>query len=1052
MKTSNNLNKENSNKIYFQNSFNYLKITIIIILNVLFSNYSYSSLPYQTNTGPGTSADFIITQTSGSITVTNGKTYIINSAFNGSVTFEHWNNGGILKINNNNVNITASALGNNCQIMVLPNASLNLNSNSSMNGNSSFYVYTNATATINNIGLNATTVKFINYGTTNITNWDGTVTGLITNYAYFKAIENTSTSSSTPLVNYGDLIFQNNLSANNVVTNYNYLNVNGDFSINNSTTLNNYCKIDVGGSMYFTNTTVNNAPSSGTSIIVANLLKCNTGTVIKLNNSSLISTQNLECYGTIQGDGTTVSTVKVAGSFVNMWGSYIKSKIELIGVSTTAPAGATFQTGAVYSSIANSTNYIPSSDCSPGVGVLQAADLSIVKSVNNSTPNIGNNVSFTLTATNNGPLNATGVIVNDTLLSGYTFVSATPTVGTWSAPKWTIGSLNSGSSATLTIVATVKSTGIYANTAYISGSQTDQLSSNNISGVTLSPKCSNVSYSPIAGTYNVPQSISLTSATSGATIRYTTDGSTPSQANGTVYTTAISVGTTTTLKAIAYKTGMTDSDPVSATYTIQLLTVANPSFSPSAGTYSAAQSVAISSATVGATIRYTTDGSNPSETVGTIYTTAVNVSQNTTLKAIAYKTDMINSGIVSGVYNIKCASPAFGVAAGTYNIPQSISLTSATSGATIRYTTDGSTPSQANGTVYTTTISVGTTTTLKAIAYKTGMTDSDPVSADYIVFLDMDGDGVGDNDDEFQNDSVRAFNNYFPANGPGTLVFEDSWPSKGDYDMNDVVVDYQFRNIVNSNNKLVETYATFVLKASGAGLNSGFGFQFPNSNINASDINVSGYIHNAEPSYINVNNNGTEANQDKPTIVVFDNVFKVLQHPGVGTGINTTTGLPYVTPVTITIHITYTNNTYNEQQLDIAHFNPFIIINKVRGKEVHLPDYSPTSLANPSFFGTIEDNSNVGLNRYYKTKNNLPWALNLYESFSYPTERTPINEAYNHFIDWVISNGTLYTDWYKNNAGNINNSKIFTHQVKSSVSGSKNINNDNIKVITDKIK
>ena len=75
---------------------------------------------------------------------------------------------------------------------------------------------------------------------------------------------------------------------------------------------------------------------------------------------------------------------------------------------------------------------------------------------------------------------------------------------------------------------------------------------------------------------------------------------------------------TTTLQAIAYKSGMTDSSVTSGAYTIQQ-PVAAPTFNPAAGTYTAAQSVTIGTATSGATIRYTTDGTTPSATVGTLY-------------------------------------------------------------------------------------------------------------------------------------------------------------------------------------------------------------------------------------------------------------------------------------------------------------------------------------------------------------------------------------------------------------------------------------------------
>ena len=165
-----------------------------------------------------------------------------------------------------------------------------------------------------------------------------------------------------------------------------------------------------------------------------------------------------------------------------------------------------------------------------------------------------------------------------------------------------------------------------------------------------------------------------------------------------------------------------------------------------------------------------------------------------------------------------------------------------------------------------------------------------------------------------------------------------------------------------------------------------------------------------------LNTNGTEQGQNKPTIIVFDNAFDVLQYPGSGYGINTIPGITYVSPVTITIHITYTPNTYTAADLDITHFNPFIIVNKERGKEVHLPDYAPTALVNPAYFGTGDDKSNPSQGKYYKTANNLPWALNLSSTFSYPIEKAEITKAYLHFIDWVLNNGTLYTDWYTNTA------------------------------------
>lgn len=157
--------------------------------------------------------------------------------------------------------------------------------------------------------------------------------------------------------------------------------------------------------------------------------------------------------------------------------------------------------------------------------------------------------------------------------------------------------------------------------------------------------------------------------------------------------------------------------------------VATPTFNPAAGAYTGP--ITISTTTSGATIRYTTDGSNPSETNGTVFATPITLTSNTTIRAIAYKAGMTDSNIASAAYTFTVATPTFSPSPGAYTTPVSISTT--TSGATIRYTTDNSAPSETNGTVYSTPISLASTTTIKAIAYKTGFTDSTVASGTYTI-------------------------------------------------------------------------------------------------------------------------------------------------------------------------------------------------------------------------------------------------------------------------------------------------------------------------------
>ncbi|MCX8059389.1 MAG: chitobiase/beta-hexosaminidase C-terminal domain-containing protein, partial [Spirochaetes bacterium] len=238
---------------------------------------------------------------------------------------------------------------------------------------------------------------------------------------------------------------------------------------------------------------------------------------------------------------------------------------------------------------------------------------------------------------------------------------------------------------------------------------------------------------PQGGTYSEPVTVSISCPTPGATIRYTTDGSNPSQSNGTVYSTPININSTTTIKAIAYKSGMNDSSIASETFTINLNQVAPPIISPNGGTYINSQTVTITTNTSGATIRYTTDGTIPSSSYGNIYSGPINLTTNTTINAIAYKGGMTDSQVTSAIFNIKVAAPTFSLASGTYNGTQSVNINCSTSGATIRYTTDGSNPTPTYGFLYTGAINISTNTTLKAIAYKSNMTDSDITTSTYYI-------------------------------------------------------------------------------------------------------------------------------------------------------------------------------------------------------------------------------------------------------------------------------------------------------------------------------
>jgi hypothetical protein len=235
------------------------------------------------------------------------------------------------------------------------------------------------------------------------------------------------------------------------------------------------------------------------------------------------------------------------------------------------------------------------------------------------------------------------------------------------------------------------------------------------------------------GVYTTAQNVAITCTTAGAQIRYTTNGNDPTETSA-LYSTPITMplNSVTTLKAKAFLSGWLPSPISSATYAITG-TVATPSFSVPAGTYTSPQTVSISCSTPGAQIRFTTNGSEPTA-ASALYSAPLTVSETTTLKAKAFLLNWATSATATAVYTITgtVATPAFSPPGGTYTSAQTVSIACATAGAQIRYTTNGTEPT-ATSTLYSAPISVNATTTLKAKAFLTSWNPSPTATAAYVI-------------------------------------------------------------------------------------------------------------------------------------------------------------------------------------------------------------------------------------------------------------------------------------------------------------------------------
>jgi hypothetical protein len=250
-------------------------------------------------------------------------------------------------------------------------------------------------------------------------------------------------------------------------------------------------------------------------------------------------------------------------------------------------------------------------------------------------------------------------------------------------------------------------------------------------GGTGVPIAATPTFTPGTGSYTSSQTVTISDATAGTTIYYTTNGTTPT-ASSTAYSSPITVSASETLEAIAVETGCTNSPAATAAYTINPVLPA-PSFSPAAGTYTTSQSITISDATAGTTIYYTTNGTMPT-TSSSVYSGPITVSASETLQAIAVQTGYATSAAASAAYtiNLPAATPTFSPAAGTYSSAQTVTISSTTPPATIYYTTNGSTPTTSSA-VYSGPITVSSTETLQAIAVATGYSTSAAGSAAYTI-------------------------------------------------------------------------------------------------------------------------------------------------------------------------------------------------------------------------------------------------------------------------------------------------------------------------------
>jgi uncharacterized repeat protein (TIGR01451 family) len=217
--------------------------------------------------------------------------------------------------------------------------------------------------------------------------------------------------------------------------------------------------VNAGSPLIYTLTVTNNGPSPATGVKITDTLPA--GAIFASASPACTGTTTITCtFATLAVNASATATI------------------------TVTPTGSGTLTNTANASANEFDPVATNNTASAGVTVTPIADLALTKTASPSPAGIGNNLTYTLTVTNNGPSPGTGVTLTDTVPTGVTFVSATPTQGTCTAAvSCNLGTLANAAKATVTIVVTPTAAGTVTNAASVAANETDPVPGNNTATV-----------------------------------------------------------------------------------------------------------------------------------------------------------------------------------------------------------------------------------------------------------------------------------------------------------------------------------------------------------------------------------------------------------------------------------------------------------------------------------------------------------------------------------------------------------------------------------------
>jgi LruC domain-containing protein len=269
---------------------------------------------------------------------------------------------------------------------------------------------------------------------------------------------------------------------------------------------------------------------------------------------------------------------------------------------------------------------------------------------------------------------------------------------------------------------------------------------------------------------------------------------------------------------------------------------------------------------------------------------------------------------------------------------------------------------------------------------------------------------------------------YYPsASEWATIAFEDNWPSIGDYDFNDLVMNYRISEY-RLDDEVIRVKLEGQIAAVGALYHNGFAFHLPGILRGTIDEDAIRYTINDVPQITSP----LESGRDAAILIVTNDVWDFVSvgenckfhrtEPGCGSDIQMQFSMTL--PMTVAI---------SNQLMPAFPYDPFLFASEGydhslafglppgRAYEIHLPDKAPTEAFRADFFNRRQDRSDPENGRYFVSENGMPWAINVGTELQYSLEYMDIIYSYPLFSSFIANEGLVDADWYTLENANTNN-------------------------------